>query len=177
MNNTRSWKQHTLCETCSNSCGNCSWSARFVPVEGWTAKPTLVRNSSVKDSVIESFEVSECPLFAEDKKRHTESIRSDRVVALCFKIIERAIHDYAFSLIKTQNGFNYSRQCKASGAKEGYIRQDMLTCEAFFRSPLTGDMLAACGIKMSGDHIIKMIKADPQGVLDRMVVNKKDSIR
>ena len=33
----------TLCWSCKNACGDCSWSKNFTPVEGWKAKKTKLR--------------------------------------------------------------------------------------------------------------------------------------
>lgn len=37
---TKFQRKETLCWTCQNACGGCSWSKSFTPVEGWDAKPT-----------------------------------------------------------------------------------------------------------------------------------------
>ena len=50
----------TLCWDCANSTGNCSWSARLVPVKGWKAIETK------KNTALSSFVVLECPKFERD---------------------------------------------------------------------------------------------------------------
>lgn len=51
-----------LCWNCQNTNGNvCSWFSKSAkPVEGWVAKPTIIRNN---DTVVESYKVIECPNF------------------------------------------------------------------------------------------------------------------
>lgn len=62
-------KHNQLCWDCEKACGGCSWSKDFIPVKGWDAVPTKVRNGTTSKkgehivSVIDSFEVRECPEF------------------------------------------------------------------------------------------------------------------
>ena len=57
-------KNATLCWECKKASGGCSWSKKFVPVEGWDATPTKVwvGHTSAKP-YIDSFHVNECPEF------------------------------------------------------------------------------------------------------------------
>ncbi len=55
-------KKETLCWTCQNACGGCSWSRSFTPVEGWEAKPT-------KNEQTDSYRVISCPEFIPDEER------------------------------------------------------------------------------------------------------------
>lgn len=59
-------KSETLCWKCKNAYGNCSWSKRFKPVEGWTAVPTKV-NVGYKGQT-DSFLVIECPQFIKSRR-------------------------------------------------------------------------------------------------------------
>lgn len=54
----------TICSVC-DTCGKCSWSTKFEPVAGWTAKPTKIVNNLGKDkqSLTDSFQVLYCPKF------------------------------------------------------------------------------------------------------------------
>lgn len=54
-------KSETLCWKCKNAYGNCSWSKRFKPVDGWAAVPTKV-NAGYKGQM-DSFLVTKCPEF------------------------------------------------------------------------------------------------------------------
>lgn len=54
-------KHSTLCWDCEKACGKCSWSKKFIPVEGWVATPTKV--SIGENQYIDSFDVYECPEF------------------------------------------------------------------------------------------------------------------
>lgn len=58
--------KETLCWECANSCGGCSWSQEFKPVEGWEAEPTIVEDTQCE---YESFNVKSCPQFKPDRKR------------------------------------------------------------------------------------------------------------
>jgi hypothetical protein len=63
----------TLCWTCENACGGCSWSdGSFTPVEGWKAKQTKMvceyGKGHVKDMT--SYIVTYCPLYKDDSKKY-----------------------------------------------------------------------------------------------------------
>jgi hypothetical protein len=114
--------------------------------------------------LVESYNVLGCPLFVADKKRHTERIREDRLTTLVYKIIERAIIDYAKILTepdKTDRRIN-------DGCVKSKAAVNQETIEQFFNDPNTDDMLHVCGIKITGSHILNMIRSDPHGVLDRI---------
>lgn len=55
-------KKDTLCWTCQNYSGGCSWSRSFTPVEGWEARPT-------KNEQTDSYHVISCPEFIPDEER------------------------------------------------------------------------------------------------------------
>ena len=53
------------CWTCTKSCGGCSWSARFEPVEGWEAKETAIHHGfyhgKARDEA--SYAIIRCPEY------------------------------------------------------------------------------------------------------------------
>lgn len=56
----------TICWDCKKATGFCSWSEKFIPVEGWKATPTIVKianNYGKNKTFDDSFIVHECPLF------------------------------------------------------------------------------------------------------------------
>lgn len=59
-------RKHTKCWDCAKATGGCSWSDHLIPVQGWAAVPTELKNS--KMSVVEdgSYIVIDCPLFIRD---------------------------------------------------------------------------------------------------------------
>lgn len=164
-------KPHSLCELCRNACGKCSWSADLIPVDGWTAEETVL---SELYNPLRSYHVSACPLFQADGERHTETILTESLRPLIFKIVERAIHDYAFAIIKVSSGFKYSESAHNATTKDAELRADLIACERFFLDPRTEEMLDICGIGMTGDHIVRKVREDPQGVLDRMIMSHRD---
>jgi hypothetical protein len=60
-------KTPTLCWSCKNAVPGhetgCSWSRGFIPVQGWTAEETKLKNPGAK--LADSFLVLECPEFME----------------------------------------------------------------------------------------------------------------
>lgn len=63
-------KRHcTLCYYCAKATtGGCSWSKKFIPVEGWKAKPTILDGGRTH-----SFEVFRCPEFVEHELCKTDA--------------------------------------------------------------------------------------------------------
>lgn len=54
-------KEETLCWSCVNACGRCSWSSKcHTPVEGWSAEKTTLKYGDV---FIDSFRVISCPMY------------------------------------------------------------------------------------------------------------------
>lgn len=53
-------RKETLCWTCKNACGGCSWSQSFTPVEGWDATETVLKCAEGEET---SYFVSGCPLY------------------------------------------------------------------------------------------------------------------
>lgn len=53
----------TLCWTCKNAIGKCSWSNNFEPIENWEATPTHVGNNI---NGYHSYKVIKCPSFEYD---------------------------------------------------------------------------------------------------------------
>lgn len=54
--------------SCKNTNGNvCSWfSKKSEPVEGWTAKPTIIRNN---EEIVRSYRVIKCPNYEQGRIR------------------------------------------------------------------------------------------------------------
>ena len=59
----------TLCWTCVNACGGCSWSNHWEhsPVPGWKATRTRIRNTNTDDDG--SYLVEECPEYVPQTPR------------------------------------------------------------------------------------------------------------
>ncbi len=71
-------QSETLCWTCKNACGGCSWSGRdsethelrFEPVKGWKAKKTKIlmhsqNTTRKKKHYVTSYIVKSCPEYKE----------------------------------------------------------------------------------------------------------------
>lgn len=55
-----------ICFDCAKACGRCSWSARFEPVPGWTAKPTAIKYFDDKKGGVvftQTYSITACPEF------------------------------------------------------------------------------------------------------------------
>lgn len=55
--------RNTLCWSCRNAVGYCSWSQSFKPVDGWQAIPTKVKTAG------DTFVVISCPCYIKDSER------------------------------------------------------------------------------------------------------------
>lgn len=53
--------KETLCWSCANATGFCSWSHDFTPVPGWTAQDTTLHHATDRSS--KSYHVISCPEF------------------------------------------------------------------------------------------------------------------
>lgn len=57
-------KHETLCWSCRKAIGGCSWSKKFILVEGWEAVPTTIKTNDRNGCTYsDSFDVYECPEF------------------------------------------------------------------------------------------------------------------
>lgn len=68
-----------LCTTCARASGFCSWSQELIPVEGWHAKPTMIKHMNNKGDNVEektaytnSYRIYACPLYIQDGKTPLE---------------------------------------------------------------------------------------------------------
>lgn len=63
-------QDETICWTCQNALGGCSWSKTFKPVEGWKAERKDIKNRTGKmTTYTESYKVISCPEYIEDEPR------------------------------------------------------------------------------------------------------------
>lgn len=72
-------EQETICWKCRN-CTRCSW-ADGIPVKGWEATPTVVRDS---DGDYNSYFVHKCPQFEPDTKEEV-AVREIAAILGCSK--------------------------------------------------------------------------------------------
>lgn len=56
-------KPKQLCFDCRKAVGGCPWSRSFIPIDGWTAEPTIINQCYDKT---ESYQITACPLFVSD---------------------------------------------------------------------------------------------------------------
>lgn len=57
---TRQEQEGQLCYICGNACGKCLWSKSFIPISGWDAQQTVVRDS---EGDFSSYKIKACPEF------------------------------------------------------------------------------------------------------------------
>lgn len=63
-------KNDTLCWTCQNATGGCSWSKKLKPVEGWTAEVRNLKfNENGEAKYDKSYKVIKCPHYIQDEPR------------------------------------------------------------------------------------------------------------
>ena len=62
----RAKKRPTLCWSCARFCGQCSWSARFEPIAGWSAEEgSLTRQYG---GTLKTYTVLQCPWYERDSE-------------------------------------------------------------------------------------------------------------
>jgi len=69
-------RKETLCWSCDNACGGCSWSKALIPVSGWDAKPIKIKGNMDSKEYTDSYIVNSCPLFCQTKR--VREIEEDR---------------------------------------------------------------------------------------------------
>ena len=151
--------QETLCFKCANAYKKCSWSAAFIPVEGWTATPTIKRMGK-KEKEVPSYLVTECPLFRADSQRNIETIHDDAIKPFLYAMLLSLVHDYADDYIK------YTSNPNADHAND--YRRSMSETERFVEGPLFEDMVDVLELMVNGPKLLKLIRSDPHGVLERI---------
>ena len=67
-------KKGTLCWSCDNAFGGCSWSRESKPVPGWMAERRDIKaqrtvNGEWEPYDTESYFVRECPVYVSDRRR------------------------------------------------------------------------------------------------------------
>lgn len=75
-------KRDTLCWSCQNACGKCSWSRKFKRVKGWRAKKTIIKSDANSlESEIQSYLVLSCPKYIPDTRigTNTNGIKNSQV--------------------------------------------------------------------------------------------------
>lgn len=157
----RTTKPMTLCFTCANACGNCSWSdTSFQPIKGWTAQPTKVKMAAVHTGIVDSFHVTACPQYVPTEPNEVKTIHDDGLKPLLYAMLNNMIRDYARAVVKLQ----------ADGVSDGAVayKRTMSEIERFVKQPMFDDIVYALEIMADGPKLLEMIRNDPQGTLDRM---------
>lgn len=102
--------EETLCWKCAN-CTQCSW-ADGIPVKGWTATPTIVRDC---DGDFRSYLVEKCPLFKEDTKKQ---VTIEEIARILGKPMGTVVH-----ALRTRGGTIFVRGwLKEKGYKLGVYK-------------------------------------------------------
>lgn len=60
----------TICWTCQNATGGCSWSRNLTPVDGWKAEIKKIKNTNkLGTTYADSYKVISCPEYIEDEPK------------------------------------------------------------------------------------------------------------
>ena len=163
MESTCYEKTQQICETCSNACGKCKWSAFGKPVDGWVAVPTIIHISNQGvGSYVDSYRILRCPEYKPDPKRHTPKFSDDATMRLITHMLMQAVRDYARGCVKAQ---------KHKLARP--IDRVSLSTRRWLLSPIAEDMLYVSGIDADPSNLLKMIETDPHGVLERINLEQR----
>lgn len=92
-NKTYSGKaEQTLCWMCAKSCGQCSWSERFEPVDGWDAEKCVVNFGRYGRE--ESYLVRRCPEFVHEGRHRYTDLDEEGMKRLAQRVLIRSARDY-----------------------------------------------------------------------------------
>lgn len=108
----------------------CPWHTRFQPVEGWTAKPTVLHdNQPYKRDT--SFDVQKCPLY---ERGHPERHYDDEGMSrLVIETMMQAVEDWKALGCGKADGLRYVGQV--------VTREELIE---FFNSPWFENMVMSC---------------------------------
>lgn len=161
-------KPETLCFRCGNSCGGCSWSDRFEPVDGWRAAETIVKGDRgpLRAKQIQSFIVQECPKHKTDKPLRAESVCDQGVKHLLYAMLNRLVSDYANAVIRIQAETN-------SDKAVGYQRT-IKEIESYVSTPIFEDIVDMLEFGVNGQKLLDLIQTDPVGVIKRLNANPEN---
>ena len=111
-------KERTICWDCQKTCGGCSWSREFKPVEGWEAVETTDYAGD------KSFLVRKCPEFVREisRKRDADKLDTDGCLALIEKMLQTAKNDYIEGTDEMQH--QIERFLKGKGASKIHMITD-----------------------------------------------------
>ena len=79
-------EKRQLCWDCARAAGFCKWSKELKPVDGWDAKPTMIRHMSrggtrqEEERITNSYMVKACPLYINDCKSSEERKEQRRML-------------------------------------------------------------------------------------------------
>lgn len=113
------------CWHCKKACCGCSWSQSLTPVEGWEAKPIIIKDSD--DRSYPSYEIKSCPLYEFDGmlKVSLEKIRKLFGLRGTSKSIKKKIENGTISRLAKEYGFEFliflKEDCKT--IDEMYLRE------------------------------------------------------
>ena len=152
-------KPETICFKCDNAKGGCPWSDRFEPVDGWTAEETLV-NYGDQVHVTSSYCVSDCPMYTPDADKNFKRIHNDAFKPLLYAMLNSMIKEYAQDCIK------YNKNPNGDHALQ--YKYSMAETERYVTSPMFEDIVNVLELCVDGPKLLKLVRADPRGVLERM---------
>jgi hypothetical protein len=95
--------KNTLCWTCKKCYGQCSWSANFIPVEGWQALPTTLNNNTYVDT---SYLVIKCPEYVDDKSekyRLLPKTEIGEILGISYRTVYRYSNEGLLYMLKKRN--------------------------------------------------------------------------
>lgn len=85
----------SICWTCANACGGCSWADDFIPVDGWTAKKDIILTGKRDGSSdAETYSVIKCPEYVREMRHKFTELDNDGVLDLARRVLTQAGKDY-----------------------------------------------------------------------------------
>lgn len=111
MNTEEYYRTLQPCWDCAKSCGGCSWSRDFIPVDGWKAAPTSKHNANRVGT--ESYQIEYCPEYEKETPIDPQTLDTDGCVNLLAAYFETAAEDYKAALR------TYMRMSKYLNEKSG----------------------------------------------------------
>lgn len=113
-------KKNTLCWSCKNCEGGCSWLREFKPVEGWEALHDVKKNDAAGRGDLESYLVLLCPEYVKGRCTGVESYEgAEQIVIEVAKLLadeyEAAYKNYLASGSVTRKHLDMMKESMKNG--------------------------------------------------------------
>lgn len=145
----------SICWMCAKAGGGCSWSERFEPVEGWTArKDTMLTGARDGKHVTDTYTVRKCPEFALERRPNYD-VDPDGAKRLAQRVLLQAGRDYR-ETVEDLIELRETRWSQKTADEIASVKGEKNLIERF----LSGGNLFAEILGLDGDALLDYVQKD-----------------